>query len=206
MWDGVEGFAPTLYALGDSLEAWAAQVLELAPPGPLFVVGCSVGGSCALEVVRAAPERVVGLALVGTKAAHRPEPALRDEAVGLLRGDEGFEVAWQRYWRPLFGPTTDAAVVSAVRERASSQPVDDVVRGVLAFHRRSDRTDVLTGWDGPMAFIEGEHDRPDRAAAQAASARHGSVHVIAGAGHYVPLEQPAAFVAALERAIKAADA
>src|SRR4051794_26295564 len=39
--------APTLYRLGDTIQQWASAVLDLADPGPLVVVGNSVGGSCA---------------------------------------------------------------------------------------------------------------------------------------------------------------
>jgi hypothetical protein len=48
------------------------------------VVGNSVGGSCALEVARAAPDQVEAVVLVGAKAGVRPDPALRAEAVGTL--------------------------------------------------------------------------------------------------------------------------
>jgi pimeloyl-ACP methyl ester carboxylesterase len=94
-------WAPTLYGLGDSIEAWAAAVLQQVPCERLIVAGCSVGGSCALEVAALAPERVAALVLIGAKAGHRPEPALRDTALALLQG-EGVEAAWARYWAPLF--------------------------------------------------------------------------------------------------------
>lgn len=48
--------APTLYKFGDSIEEWAAKALQLAKSDRLIVVGCSVGGSCALEMAIAAPE------------------------------------------------------------------------------------------------------------------------------------------------------
>jgi len=43
-------YTPTLYPFGDSIEAWAAAALKLAKNDRLVVVGCSVGGSCALEL------------------------------------------------------------------------------------------------------------------------------------------------------------
>jgi pimeloyl-ACP methyl ester carboxylesterase len=67
-------FTPTLYPFGDSVEAWAAVALKVAKGDRLIVVGCSVGGSCALELALAAPNRVAALVLIGTKAAHRPDP------------------------------------------------------------------------------------------------------------------------------------
>lgn len=73
--------APTLYDLGDSIEEWAAESLLLTTADKLIVVGCSVGGSCAIEVAATAPERVAALVLVGTKAGHRPDPTLHAAAV-----------------------------------------------------------------------------------------------------------------------------
>ncbi len=82
--------APTLYDHGDSVESWATAVLDAAAPGPLVVVGNSIGGSCAIEVARLAPKRVKLLVLIGAKAAHRRDPEFRDTAVRLLN-DHGME-------------------------------------------------------------------------------------------------------------------
>ena len=97
--------APTLYRFGSTLEDWASGVLHVAPADPFVIVGCSIGGSCALEVARAAPERVLGIVLVGAKAGVRPEPGVRDEACQVL-AERGMEAAWRTWWRPLFGPST----------------------------------------------------------------------------------------------------
>jgi pimeloyl-ACP methyl ester carboxylesterase len=64
MWDTTRSllagaFVPTLYSLGRSIKEWAAAILAECQGEELFVVGSSVGGSCALEVARAAPEQVV---------------------------------------------------------------------------------------------------------------------------------------------------
>jgi pimeloyl-[acyl-carrier protein] methyl ester esterase len=91
--------APTLYPLGETIEAWATAVLELAGPGPLVLIGTSIGGSCAIEVAALAPERVRQLVLIGAKPGHRPEPDARDTAVRLL-AQHGMRAAWPEYWRP----------------------------------------------------------------------------------------------------------
>ncbi|MBW3640701.1 MAG: alpha/beta hydrolase [Actinobacteria bacterium] len=79
-----EVVAPDLYQLGPTLQDWASGVLDLAGPGPLVVVGNSVGGSCAIEVARLAPAAVQHLILTGANLGHRPDPAFRDTAVRLL--------------------------------------------------------------------------------------------------------------------------
>jgi pimeloyl-ACP methyl ester carboxylesterase len=94
-------YTPTLYPFGDSIEAWAAAALKVAKGDRLVVVGCSVGGSCALELAVAAPERVAALVLIGTKAVHRPDPALHASALEMLQ-EKGLEEAWKVFWAPLF--------------------------------------------------------------------------------------------------------
>jgi pimeloyl-ACP methyl ester carboxylesterase len=172
--------APTLYDLGDTIESWAAGVLEqCAGDGPLVVVGNSVGGSCAVEVAVLAPERVRTLVLVGAKAGHRPEPDFRDEAIRLMH-DDGLDAAWARYWAPLFAPDADPDVVARGRRIMHAQGVDAVVRGTWVFHTRPDRAAFLDAFDGDVVIVRGEHDRigkpPDI--------------VIPDAGHYVPIERP----------------
>jgi pimeloyl-ACP methyl ester carboxylesterase len=184
--------APTLYRLGESLQAWAAGVLDLAGDGPLLVVGSSVGGSCALEVARLAPDRVAALVLIGAKAGVRREPALRDEAVRVL-GERGMAEAWAKYWEPLFGSHAEAAIVANARRIALAQNLADVICGVRAFHDRVDRDQFVRGWRKPLVVVSGDQDRsptPETAAAAAIGAPLGAFHVVEDCGHYVSLERP----------------
>lgn len=48
--------APRLYALGSSMEQWAAAVLDQCGCDELILVGSSVVGSCAIEMACASPE------------------------------------------------------------------------------------------------------------------------------------------------------
>lgn len=197
--------APTLYGFGDSVEAWAGAVLNLVQGDRLIVVGCSVGGSCALEVAAAAPGRVAALVLIGAKAGHRPEPALHAEAIAMLR-TKGMAEAWDRYWGPLFSRSADTRVVDGARRTALRQSPRDVERGVTAFHSRPGRESVLTAFHGTVAVVTGAEDGargPAVSAAQAASARHGRLHVVPECGHYVPLERPEFLNAILREVIAA---
>src|SRR5215510_11781239 len=124
---------PTLYSLGDSIEAWAAAALNVAKGDRLIVVGCSVGGSCALELAVAAPNRVAALVLIGTKAGHRPDPALHASALETLQ-EKGLEEAWEAFWAPLFSSSADRQVISAAKRIALRQSPREVARGVTAFH------------------------------------------------------------------------
>ena len=39
--------APNLYAFGESLDSWAAGVLDSVGTSPIIAIGASMGGSCA---------------------------------------------------------------------------------------------------------------------------------------------------------------
>jgi len=211
MWAGQLGllpgatYAPTLTDLGESVEEWASAVLNRAKSDRLIVVGCSVGGSCALEIAHAAPDRVAALVLIGTKAAHRPEPELHAAAMRTLRG-QGLAAAWQRYWGPLFSATADARVVAEARRLALAQRPEAVARGVTAFHTRPSRGEALSRAAHPVVVVTGAEDiapGPKISAMQATAAPRGQLHVVPGSGHYVPLERPAELNAILSAVIAA---
>ena len=201
----VPGFtiAPKLYTLGDSVEEWAAEALKLTTSNRLIVVGCSVGGSCALEVAVAAPERVAALVLIGTKAAYRPDPEFCASALDLLENDE-IDAAWMTYWAQLFSKSTNPAVVDSARQIALQQLPTDIARGVAVFHSRPSRDDFLAKWPKSVVIVTGEDDVAPgvtTSAVMAESALHGRLFVIPSCGHYVPLEQSSTFNAILNDVI-----
>lgn len=195
MWDRLPPFecdsvvAPTLYGLGDTIEDWAAAALRLCGQDPLVVVGNSIGGSCALEVARLAPDRVAALVLIGTKAAHHPEPDVCDAAIRFLC-EHGVAAGFARYWEPLFGSEADPEIVEAARALATRQVLGDIVRGTSAFHARADREHFARSWSKPLLVVEGAEDQPERGAEIAAMAPRAELCVVEATGHYVPLEQP----------------
>jgi pimeloyl-[acyl-carrier protein] methyl ester esterase len=196
---------PTLYELGESIEEWASAVLDMAGDEPLAIVGNSVGGSCAIEMARMAPERVRVMVLVGAKPGHRREPQARDDALRLL-STEGIEGAWTRYWAPLFAPHTEPAVVDRARQVALRQSVDAVMRGVRVFHGRPDRSEFLRTLDKPVVVLSGAYDTAPGVNASieiATTLRRGQFELVAGAGHYVPCERPIELTAIVRRALEA---
>jgi pimeloyl-ACP methyl ester carboxylesterase len=198
-WLPTSTLVPTLYGEGDSISDWAEFVLSAVDENDLVVVGASVGGFCALEVARLAPERVKAVVLVGSKAGVRGDDAARDAAVATL-AERGFETAWQRYWRPLFGPSTSPEVVERAHADAASVPLDHVARGVRAFFDRPDLSEFARRWEGKLVTISGDHDNtPSWQASEqvAREALDGTFHLVADCGHYVNLERPKEFAALL---------
>ena len=185
-----ECVAPTLYGDGEDLVAWARAALDQVGDGPIVVVGNSIGGSCAIEVARLAPTQVEALVLCGTKAGHRPQPDLRDDALHLLE-DHGLAAAWDKYWRPLFGPNVTADVIEQAWQTASSVGAASVAASIRAFHGRPDREDFLMAWPGPVTIVNGEHDiNPEQGLLFARRLQRGAFHLVPGVGHYLPLEAP----------------
>ncbi|WP_090298788.1 alpha/beta fold hydrolase [Ensifer sp. YR511] len=187
-------YAPTLYGLGDRVEDWAAEVLQLPKGDQVIVVGCSVGGSCALEVAALAPERVAGLVLIGTKAARRLDPASKAKDIDALQR-QGLEAAWKEWWEPAFSTKTSPAIVAEAKSILMRQALDDVTRGVRAFHTRQSRDDVLSTFPAPVHVVTGADDvLPGLATSskQADVAQNGRLHIVPECGHYVPMERPEA--------------
>ncbi len=205
MWDGQRDLlpgathAPTLYGLGDSVEEWAKGALKLVTGDRVIVVGCSIGGSCALEIAAVAPDRVAALVLIGTKAVHRSDPALHASAIDLI-STKGMEEAWTTLWAPMFSRTATSGIVETAKRIAMQQPPKDIARGVTAFHGRASRDDILTDLQCPVVVMTGAEDvapGPRTSAAQAASAEEGRFHLVPDCGHYVPLERPESLNAVL---------
>lgn len=198
--------APTLYSFGDDIETWAAEALKVASGKRLIVVGCSIGGSCALEVAALAPDRIAALVLIATKVKHHPDPALHASALEALHR-QGMDAAWRRFWEPLFRSGTSSEIIGEARRMMVRLPADDVARGVTAFHRRPSREQFLRTFPAPVIVVTGDDDSAPglaTSAKQAAMAPHGRLHVIRDCGHYVPMERADALNGILRDVIAAA--
>jgi pimeloyl-ACP methyl ester carboxylesterase len=198
-----ETLAPDLFDLGDSIEDWASAVLDEVGCDDLIVVGCSVGGSCALEVAYAAPEQVAAIVLIGAKAEVNRDPSLRDAAIRALE-TQGMAAAWRDYWLPLFADTTSPQITESARRWAMQQDVSSVVNGVRAFHNRRDLSSFAAQWRRPLIGISGDRDltpSPSKLR-HIATGPNRAFHLVPDCGHYVNLEQPAAFEELLAEAIR----
>ena len=186
--------APNLYAFGKSLDSWAAGVLNSVGTGPVIAIGASMGGSCAIEMARQAPDRIAALVLVGAKAGHRPEPNARDEYIATLRAN-GINGMWPQIanW---IGPTAPLRVVDAIESIASAQNTDDLITAVQVFHRRADQTEVVAQWTKPLLVISGGNDpvvTRQKAIALSRLAPNAKLHIMADCGHYMNMERPGEF-------------
>ena len=193
--------APTLYGCGDTLDQWAKAALKCVSGNRVIVVGCSIGGSCAIEIAAAAPERIAALVLIGTKARHRPDVDEHRTALSMV---ERPQLAWKSLWAPLFSPSIDPAKVRRAKAMMLAQSTGDIARGVTAFHTRPDRNGFLSTFPGPLVVMTGALDRRpgiEISTEQARAAPRGELHIVSDCGHYLPLERPDYLNAVLRKLI-----
>lgn len=180
----------------DTLPAMAAALLT-ETAGPLLLVGCSMGGMVALEAVRQAPHRVLGLALLGTTA--RPDTpelkALRTQACELFaagRMDEVLRANLPFAFHPL--SAADAALVGRYLAMVRRAGAEQLIRQNRAVMARTDSRPLLPAVDCPVLVACGEADAltpPEHAQEIAALVPRSRLQIVAGAGHMLTLEQPA---------------
>ncbi|MEY4345883.1 MAG: hypothetical protein RL032_1715 [Pseudomonadota bacterium] len=193
----------------NSLVQMARQVLDTVD-GPMVLAGHSMGGRVALEVIRQAPQRVCGVALMDTGYLPR-EPgnagaAEQDKRMVLLRiaQEQGVRAMAQEWVRGMVHPDrlTDAMLIEhivAMFERKSAAVFAYQIQALLS---RPDGGDVLRALDIPTLLQCGRQDAwspPVQHEAMRTLAPAAVLDVIEDAGHMAPMERPEAVAASLNR-------
>lgn len=183
-----------------SIEAMAARVLDEVP-GPLVLIGHSMGGRVALEAVRQAGDRVVGLGLANT-GIHPPAPgeaAGRQKLIDCARA-EGMAALADAWLPPMMGAPADrvAALMPDLRAMVAANTRDSYEGQIAALLGRPNAETPLRGYRKPLLLLAAEQDRwspPAQHEAMRALAPQGELHVLADAGHMLPVERPEAVAA-----------
>ncbi len=187
---------------GDRIEEIASNLLDVLPR-KFAVVGLSLGGTVAMELLRRASDRVARIALIGANAfAETPQTAADLEPV-IIKGRSG---NMNGMVDGLMKPETMAPgpmradVVALVRDMADHLGTDVITRQIRAMQRRRDYQAELRRCKVPTLVLCGEH-------AGIAAVKHSSflaelipyarLNLIEGAGHLPTLEQPDATTEAL---------
>jgi pimeloyl-ACP methyl ester carboxylesterase len=178
-----------------SLPAMAAALLA-EHPGPLVLVGHSMGGMLALEAARQQPARIHALALLGTTArADTPELLrLRSEAIALFeqgRIDEVLRANVPFAFHPV--SSCDKTLLRRYFEMVHRAGAAQLIRQNRAVMARADLRPALPTIACPVLVLCGEADRltpPDCSREIAAALPAAELQVVANAGHLLTLEQP----------------
>ncbi|WP_433407991.1 alpha/beta fold hydrolase [Saccharomonospora azurea] len=175
----------------------------------VVVGGSSMGGYVAMALLRLAPERIGGLAFIGTKAT-ADTPEARENRLNVARRAETEGTAgWlaDEMLPTLLGETTRRRrpeVVERVREIVDGQPPAGVAWAQRAMAARPDSTDVLRTVDVPTVVVAGEEDAvmpPEVLRDLADTVPNAELVVVPEAGHLIPLEAPEPVVDAVSRVL-----
>lgn len=192
----------------DTLSAMAARVLA-DTEGPLVLIGHSMGGRVALEVVRQAPARIAGLVLANTGVHPRAEgeAAGRQRMIDIAR-TQGMAALAEAWLPPMMGATPErvAALMPTLRAMVEAYPLDAYLGQIAALLGRADAGPVLAGYAGPVLLLSADHDRwspPAQHEAMHALAPQATIRILPAAGHMLPIEAPEAVVAELRQWLSA---
>lgn len=183
----------TLPTQAESIDVMAEQLLA-QHPGPLVLVGASMGGMVALRAHSLAPDRVRGLALLGSSA--RPDSPemtrLRNQAIELFEAGRAAEVL-------------RANAVFAFHAAHARSLIDDYLDMVLeggaerlvqhnrALISRPDQRPALAQVRCPTLVLCGEDDRllpPENSRELAAGIAGADLHLLPRCGHMLTWESP----------------
>ncbi len=208
-----EGLLPYVWRYGtfsivdtrrdDSLGGMAERLLSEAP-SRFALIGLSMGGYLAFEVMRRAPERVLALGLISTSA--RPDSAeqteRRTQQLTIIEGG-GFDKMVKAVGPTLVAESRrdDPALLSLLSEMAHEVGPEAYCRQIIAVRGRLDSRPLLSTISCPTSVIHGSNDQvlPLECAEEIASGIPGArLTVVYGSGHMTPQEDLAAVAPAVE--------
>jgi pimeloyl-ACP methyl ester carboxylesterase len=207
MWGGIDRDlgVPVLHHLpiqADSMSALAALFLAEAPQS-FALAGLSLGGILAMEILRQSPDRVERLALLDTnpraevaeiQARRAPQiaRALAGDLEGVMRDDMK-----PNYLAP--GPDRPM-VLDLCMDMAMALGPQVFARQSAALRGRIDQQTTLAAFKGPALVLMGAEDKLcplDRHLLMHSLMPQSRLHIVPGAAHFPPLEQPDATARAL---------
>ncbi len=188
-------YAPTTQ--GERMEEIASQILSWAP-SKFALLGMSMGGAVALEIMRRAPERVTRLALISTSPlAETPQQAsAREPHIVAARSGRFADVIQKELPTSWLADTPHRLDVSElINDMALHQGAEAYVRQARAMQRRKDQQSTLRKFAVPTLVLCGDEDGHVPVAKQQLLAEMiptARCEVVIGAGHVPTLENPGA--------------
>jgi pimeloyl-ACP methyl ester carboxylesterase len=181
------------HARADTIAAMATLLLQ-EHAGRLVLCGASMGGMVAMAAARQAPERIAGLALLGTDA--RPDSpemiALRTSAIELFAQGRAREVIEPNI-AMAFHPDNAAALAQDYLEIVLAAGAEQLIRQNRAVIARPDARPALAQVRCPVLVMCGETDLltpPERSREIAARVPQAKLEIVPGCGHMLTMERP----------------
>lgn len=177
----------------DNIPAMAAALLH-EHAGPLVLCGASMGGMIAMEAARQAPDRIAGLALLGTDA--RPDSPemiqLRTNAIALFAQGRVREVIEPNI-AFAFHPDNAPALAGSYLEFVLAAGAEQLIRQNRAVIARPDARVHLPRVRCPVLVMCGDADQltpPERSREIASLVPHARLVMVPRCGHMLTMERP----------------
>lgn len=177
------------------IEAMAEAILAHAPTR-FALIGLSMGGYIALEIMRQAPERILGLALLNSSARADTDEGKKNRLRLMALASEGrLQLATEMNFPRSVSPShkSDKALLATVLSMAQDTGVASYLLQQEAIMHRIDSRPSLSAIACPTLIMVGDQDQltPVPLAQELAEGIAGSkLRIIANCGHLSTLEQP----------------
>lgn len=186
---------------GATVAAMAEAILaEL--PGRFALAGHSMGGYVALAIAARAPDRLAGLAMVGSACTADGEEAKAGRRTAIEQAHTDYPALAGRLARAMLSQTSraNAGLLADIQAMLLRCSVDRFAEQQAAASARVDHCGVLANITVPALVIAGADDGiviPDRSRDMAAALPDAVLHMIPECGHVPQREAPDATLAAL---------
>lgn len=184
-----------------SVDGIAADVLAQAP-AKFGLVGLSMGGIVALEIVRHAPERVTHLALLNTTAyADKSQEQRKSQLCRVASGE--LYLVMQEELKPkyLAAQNRTKEYLDLLADMGNKLGEEVFARQSIALMNRCTAHDILPNIDCPTLVMTGREDvvcTPEIHVEMANAIPGASLSIIAECGHLSSMEQPEVVTNALK--------
>jgi pimeloyl-ACP methyl ester carboxylesterase len=186
----------------NSLSQMAVQLLHNAPP-QFYIAGHSMGGRVALEVLRIAPERVAGAALLDTGHLPKLSGSVGEQEVQKrmqllhVAQQQGVRAMAHEWVQGMVHPQrlADTDLIARILAMFDRKDATVFAHQLHALIHRPDGSDVLSSLRVPTLIMCGRQDSwspPAQHESMHRLAPHATLAVIEEAGHMAPMEQPQA--------------
>lgn len=199
--DSVDVRCPNFLGM-DSLVDMAQHVLDIAPQR-FSIAGFSMGGRVAFQIMAMAPERIERFCAFDTGAGPKAEgEEIKRQAIVDLAYREGMGALAAAWLPPMLHPAhrVDPAFMEPLTAMVLRATPEMHERQIRALVNRPDARPVLPTISCPTLIACGREDEWSPVAqheAMAAAIPGARLEVFKNCGHFLPVEQPEAFNAAL---------
>ncbi len=190
----------------ESIEGMALRILDEINSPRFNLLGLSMGGIVAMNLVGLAPHRVRRLALLDTNhnADSLTRIAIRNRQISDVQDGKLRSVITEEM-KPNYlakSHRNNQVLLNLLIDMAMSLGDEIFITQSIALRDRTDQTLALQNYSGPSLILCGDEDSlcpPDRHNQMAQYLTHSTFRLIKNCGHISTLEQPEAVTAALQK-------